>query len=227
MTTPIFLSRLVLDPNARSVAADVSDCHALHRRVMQAFAEAPEGASPRDHFGVLHRVDIGALERPELIVQAAVVPSWVHLPNGYLASDAAPPVCKNVAERYATIEAGMRLRFRLRANPTRKIDTKSVDGVRRNGRRVELTREPEQLAWLHRKGVASGFEIDESVGGVAWTSGKSTSHGSGRGRRLTFASVTFDGVLVVKDPDQFRQALIAGIGTAKAFGFGLLSIARA
>ena len=48
-----------------------------------------------------------------------------------------------------------------------------------------------------------------------------------RTSRLTFASVLFDGELVVTDAELFRTALASGVGTSKAYGFGLLSIARA
>ena len=36
----------------------------------------------------------------------------------------------------------------------------------------------------------------------------------------------FDGRLVVTDAALFRQTLVQGIGSGKAFGFGLLSVAR-
>ena len=35
----------------------------------------------------------------------------------------------------------------------------------------------------------------------------------------------FDGVLEVNDPDIFIKSIESGIGSAKGFGFGLLSIA--
>jgi CRISPR system Cascade subunit CasE len=44
--------------------------------------------------------------------------------------------------------------------------------------------------------------------------------------RMTFQSVRFEGLLTVIDPERFCQTLAAGIGSAKAFGFGLLSVAR-
>jgi CRISPR system Cascade subunit CasE len=52
---------------------------------------------------------------------------------------------------------------------------------------------------------------------------------STRGRRgdatITLAGARFDGLLQVVDPTLFRAALATGIGPAKAYGFGLLSIA--
>ncbi|WP_258184643.1 MULTISPECIES: type I-E CRISPR-associated protein Cas6/Cse3/CasE [unclassified Bifidobacterium] len=41
---------------------------------------------------------------------------------------------------------------------------------------------------------------------------------------MTLASATFDGVLVVDDPDLLRHALVEGIGRAKGYGFGLMTL---
>ena len=46
-------------------------------------------------------------------------------------------------------------------------------------------------------------------------------------RSLTFTAVTFEGLLRVTDIQAFREALKCGIGSGKAYGFGLLSIAPA
>lgn len=52
-----------------------------------------------------------------------------------------------------------------------------------------------------------------------------TKHKLDRPHDISIYSVRFDGVLTVTDPDTFRQTVAAGIGPAKAFGFGLLSVA--
>jgi CRISPR system Cascade subunit CasE len=44
---------------------------------------------------------------------------------------------------------------------------------------------------------------------------------------LTFHSVRAEGTLEVADIDKALSALHEGVGPAKAFGFGLLSLARA
>lgn len=43
---------------------------------------------------------------------------------------------------------------------------------------------------------------------------------------MTVGGALFEGVLVVDNVDRFVRALESGIGPAKAYGFGLLSIAR-
>ncbi len=237
----MYLSRLILNPRHRDVQRDIADCQQLHRTVMALFPAAGAG-DPRAALGVLFRLDAGQQNgRLSLLVQSSVAPDWTRLPPGYLAdTEGEPPnpACKSVAAQYAGLAAGTRLAFRLRANPTRKIDTRSgPDGQRRHGRRVELRAEQDQLAWLRRKGEECGFALVQARArpaplGVA-PPGKQTGtresagEGAGLRQRLTFAAILFEGELVITDAERFRAALARGIGPGKAYGFGLLSVAPA
>jgi CRISPR system Cascade subunit CasE len=131
--------------------------------------------------------------------------------------------------------------FRLRANPTKRIgksdavaDERFKDADKR--RRVELRTDEERINWLKRKGAEAGFRfanvrIAPAVENVATveqgkiTSRKYDKDNPDKRHTLTFGSVTFEGVLQVIDADKFRESLVQGIGTGKAYGFGLLSIA--
>ena len=120
-------------------------------------------------------------------------------------------------------------RFRLRANVTRKIRTKSEGGQSSNGARVPLRDDAQRLAWLVRKGAAAGFVLVTDVTDVGQPDvviiDEGKSQGRRDGKRLVFEGVRFDGRLRVTDPHRFIEALRAGIGPAKAYGYGLLSIA--
>jgi CRISPR system Cascade subunit CasE len=101
----------------------------------------------------------------------------------------------------------------------------------------------QRLDWLRRKAIACGFAIEtvglsllewrntkplQSKGGALIEThevARRRAFGPGSSQRL--GAVRFDGVLVVTDLDRFRTALTAGIGAAKGFGFGLLSLAPA
>lgn len=233
----MYLSRLMLNPLSRAVQRDLADCQALHRTVMSGFLAAQGAAAPRASLDVLHRLEVGHRDGGiALLVQSRVEPDWSRLPQGYLletGGDPPNPVCKEVGDRFRSLHAGSVLAFRLQANPTRKIDTKTgPDGVRRNGRRVELWKEEDQIAWLRRKGEEGGFRILSvrvRPGGMGLAVG---AHGKIKGtrpdpdaRRLTLASVLFEGGLVVTDADAFLETLRRGVGSGKAYGFGLLSVA--
>jgi len=88
------------------------------------------------------------------------------------------------------------------------------------------------LRWLVDKGKAGGFVLLNSEHCAVIPEGlrlwKKPDECKRPDRRvdLTFAAVLFEGTLKVTDPDAFANALARGIGPAKAFGFGLLSVAR-
>ena len=44
------------------------------------------------------------------------------------------------------------------------------------------------------------------------------------GNAIRIFSVLYDGILIVTEPDNFRNVLQAGIGHGKAMGLGLLSV---
>jgi CRISPR system Cascade subunit CasE len=130
-----------------------------------------------------------------------------------------------VAQVYGAIRPQTVLSFRLRANPSRKIDTKTgPDGQRRHGRRVELVQEDQQLSWLQRKGADGGFEVlSLRIGGVTKEKGRRRATPA---PSITLAGVLFEGRLRVTDPQKFLDhSLAKGLGPGKAYGLGLLSLA--
>lgn len=179
---------------------------------------------PRAFWGVLYRLEHDRrVPYPTLYVQSRVMPDWSFLDKRALIQDSVPnPSTKCVAEVYNRLRKGQTLRFRLRSNPTKKVDTKSdEEGNRRNGRRVPLVKTEDQLEWLARKALQHGFDLHHA---------NIAASGAGerqRSRRIggVFQGVLYEGRLIVRDPDVFRNALADGIGPGKAFGFGLLSIA--
>lgn len=237
----LFLSRLMLDTRHRTVQRDLGNVHQLHRTVLRAFPQAPEGVQAREHFGLLYRVEpvdhTPGLIR--LLVQSNTQPDWSTLPARYLGpapDERGNPAIRSVEVEYTRIHNGDHLIFRLRANPTKRLSNRTPgreDTLL--GKRVALLREDDQLEWLARKGEQHGFRllttnIDPTVPSV-----QVSVQAAERGRRpdpqrerphpLTFGAVLFNGHLEVTNADQFRSALADGIGSGKAFGFGLLSIA--
>lgn len=220
----VFLSLLRLNPASVDVQRDLRDPHELHRTIMRAFPPVidPEQEA-RAYWGVLHRLEIERRTgRILLYVQSRIAPDWSFVPDGYLVDDGwENPAVKSVAQAYSSLSAGRVLRFRLRANPTRKIDTKSgPNGEKRNGRRVPLSGPEAQIQWLVRKAETHGFELLQATVVASGASELVRSYSTGR----TFQGVLFEGRLVVRDPERFRQALERGIGPGKAYGYGLLSV---
>jgi CRISPR system Cascade subunit CasE len=249
----VYLSRLLLNPFHSRVRRDLSDCQRMHSTVMSGFPDAGEsGVGARSRCGVLYRVEAGHRgQSVVLLVQSAVRPSWSHLvEEGCLVRSVAGednPAVKCIDEQISSIAEGMVLRFRLKANPTKKVGTSSksdrLSGVQKsNGRRVFIADQAGQIDWLARKGAMSGFALlevrsDPSVAdvvggsediviGVKLVGCREQRAGVAELRhQLVFRGVVFDGHLRVTDERAFKTALANGIGSGKAYGFGLLSIA--
>lgn len=223
------LSLLQLDPTDRLVRAALGDPQRMHRLVMSAFptVDGPARAS----LGVLHRVEADDRGGCTVYVQSKDHPNWEQLPPSvFLPTGANAVAVRDLSGDLEARRSGDVLVFRLLANATRRIDTKTrEDGLRRHGKRVPLRNHEARVAWLQRKALASGFELVEGWSGEPElrVTEHAPIHGtradSDESRRITFEGVTFEGLLRVTDAVAFRQAVIAGIGPARAYGFGLLS----
>jgi CRISPR system Cascade subunit CasE len=124
------------------------------------------------------------------------------------------------------LSAGEALRFALRANATITRDGKRHDPLI-NARHTGDTRPTREIAaelypqWLRRQGERSGFEVlDVLVGSRARHQGLKD------GKVITFWTADLSGVLKVCDGATFLNALTNGVGHARAFGAGLLLVAR-
>jgi CRISPR system Cascade subunit CasE len=225
----MFLSKLILNISDREVRRDLADCHDLHRTIMSAFPQA-NGVAPREEFGVLFRVDVGRDGKIILLVQSQVEPDWSRLPDDYLLDVDNNPACKPVLSHYAGLATGQRLLFRLLANPTKRVSANNNEqDARWRGKRIELRSEGDQITWLRRKAEAAGFRLIEAsinrdVPNVQ-TAPRPKASGWREKKRLSFGSALFNGELEITDAELFRQALSGGVGSGKAYGFGLLSIA--
>lgn len=115
-----------------------------------------------------------------------------------------------------------RYAFQLCANPTKKVASKADGTLTKNGRRVPLGKREEFVAWIKRKGEQGGFALDEAS---LRTFSRGREYFERKGERGLHSAVEFQGVLTVTDPATFHETFRRGIGSAKAFGFGLLVIA--
>ena len=120
-------------------------------------------------------------------------------------------------------------RFQLHANPTVKRVVRDAAGVRKKGgKREAIKGEAELRAWLQRKGEAGGFRLPESAPPEVFSDVRhfAKKPKSGQAMNGTHGAVEFSGILEVTDPMLFlTHTFTKGIGSAKAFGFGLLVLA--
>ena len=205
-TTPIYLTKVTVPLKTALGKLRVKDAYDWHKRVWDLFGDR-DGVT-RDF---LMRIDRKEASFQVLVLSQAEAekPSWC--PANCFESKAIPDSFFNHT----------RFRFSLMANPTKKIAALNSDGTKKkNGKRIPVTKREELVKWLKRKADDGGFQFEpqhlQSI-----PRGREVFHKKGSPSG-TLNAIEFVGDLTVVDISKFRSALSNGIGTAKAFGFGLL-----
>ena len=248
----MYLTRIYLNPHRRGAKQLMRSRQVLHAAVMNCF---PPGAledvgMPR----VLWRLDRPSVVRGAtprqgspscvLYIASPVAPDPSHIVEeaGYATEGGV--VVRDMGDFLDRLEAGQRWGFRLCVNPT----FREASQVNARGRRKVLAHvtQDQQTQWVLDRSERLGFRVLTSaenggdlpvledrdgrrvdganllINGVE----RSIAEFKRQGARVTLAVATFEGVLEVTDPDALRHGLVHGIGRGKAYGCGLLTLAR-
>jgi CRISPR system Cascade subunit CasE len=204
-----YLTQVTLD-TATAAQKGLRDSYDWHQAVWKAFPG--RDGEPRKFLTRLDqrqdgfRLLIVSPEQPERPAWCSADPeSWKTTPI---------PPAYFTRSRYA---------FQLCANPTKKVSKKCSDGaLTKNGHRVPLRKREELVEWIKRKGDQGGFAVDETT---LRTFSRGREYFKKKGQAGLHSAVEFEGMLTVTVPTEFHKTFTLGIGSAKAFGFGLLVIA--
>ena len=201
----MYLSQLNLKRMDRTAMKVLADVYRLHQLLMKGFA----AYSSTDR--VLYRVEPEERNgQVTVLVQSLQIPDWSCFTdvNSGVAS-------AKVKDFSTTFKAGDTFDFRLRANPV----------VTRDGKRHGLIRDESLLEWLGKKEKTIGVRFcSMSVIDEGYVTGTKGYHE--KQHRMSLKVARFEGRLEVVEPTVFQIAFSSGIGAAKAFGFGLLSLVR-
>lgn len=205
----MYLSKLTLNPGNPQARRDLGSAYEMHRTLARAFVVDDQSPPARFLWRLERRTDY----QPSCIVlvQSAISANWKFLDslNGYSANIQGN---KHI-DLDVLIRNGAHYRFRLLANPT----------VTRNGKRYGIFREEEQMNWLWKQGEKFGFSLRGCVRG---TSERMRIQQGQRPGKIILDTALFEGVLEAKNTIHLSEGVLKGIGHAKAFGLGLLSLAR-
>lgn len=204
----MFLAKLILDGALGHVRRDIADAYQMHRTLTRVFTD-DEASSPKRFLWRLEAAPAReATGAATVLVQSAQPGNWTAIEqiDGYRLEGQKALALDNL------LKSGCHYAFRVLANPT----------VTRDGKRYGLVGEEAQRAWLGRQAERNGFSLQECV--VTGTSRLAVRQPRS-GHRITVDTVRFDGVLTVEDIGKMSDALLQGLGHAKALGLGLLSIA--
>lgn len=133
---------------------------------------------------------------------------------------------KNYARLMERIEAGQRWQFRLRANPVHSIKQSNSLHTHEKTKRGKVYAHVtvhQQEQWLLERALKYGFSLHEGSFRVVQQEVRQFLR---QRKPVTLGIATFEGILEVTDVAMFLRALARGIGRAKAYGCGLLTIAR-
>ncbi|MEQ4299944.1 type I-E CRISPR-associated protein Cas6/Cse3/CasE [Plantactinospora sp. B6F1] len=222
----MFLTRFQINPARRNARKLLSSPHAMHAAVRAAFREAEdyERAGTR----TLWRLDTRATATVHLYIVSPGRPDLTHLVEqvGWPTAESEPWVTRDYDGLLGSLHPGQQWAFRLTANPTHS-GRKTADA--KETQRFGHLREPEQLGWLASRADRHGFALATQHDGrpnLRLHRRHTQTFKRGLGT-VTLTTATYDGILQVTDACAFRRALTSGIGHAKAYGCGLLTLAPA
>ncbi|MBL1102057.1 type I-E CRISPR-associated protein Cas6/Cse3/CasE [Streptomyces coffeae] len=208
------LARIRLNPQHRAVQRDLRDATEMHRTLMRLVPDGL-GASPRQTAGLLYRLD-ETDTTSTLLVQATSL-DLAHLPAGYGHGD-----LKDLTPMFSALTKGRAVRYRITVNPT-KTERLPMDQKGKRGQRLPLTG-PDADQWWTRRAAEAGLTLHTCLPTpVAPARHPSKDDGKPPHHHL----VRYDGTATVTDPDTLADAVLTGIGRAKSYGAGLLSLAPA
>ena len=217
----MYLSKISLKESSESCEI-FRNLYTLHKAIWGLFDNNAD-----DKRDFLYRLEYGG-RRPVLYAVSARKP--VDSAIWHVETKSYEPVITN----------GMRLEFKLTANPVRakrdgqkkqhrhdvimdakKAIDKESDDVDRS--LAGLVQE-EGCKWLMERAVRYGFAL--KIGDVR-ADGYQQRRLFKEKRKISFSTVDFNGILIVHDRRLFVEALCKGIGHAKGFGCGMMMIRRA
>lgn len=221
----MFLTKMPINVRRRGAQRLLGSPQAMHAAVMAGFVDP----RPTEEARVLWRVDSYDGYRTVLYTVSPHRPDFTHL-----VEQAGWPTTETWETRsydplLESLKSGQQWHFRLTANPVRSgrrdgwTDTKPLGHV--------TVKQQEQ--WLLGRAPDAGFRVAQCRG-LSGDNGdadlavvdRSVRRFRRKDGQVTIAMATFEGNLEVVDADALRRTLTFGIGRAKSYGCGLMTLMR-
>lgn len=224
----MFLTRMRLNPARRGTRSLLASPQRMHAAVLSAF---PPGTTVDGPDGrVLWRADTGQDSSITLYVSSPQRPDLTHVVEqaGWPTEQGAWQTVDS-GRLLSRLDVGQEWIFRLAANPVHNV--RGSNGAR--GKRLGHVTVSQQTEWLLSRTEKWGFVVVESSAESAAPQLAVHSRRQvvfdrrtdGAGRSITLSVATFDGTLRVTAPDLLRMAIAQGVGGAKGYGCGLITLA--
>lgn len=218
----MFLTEIKINPRKRASLGLLANPERIHAAVLGCYPPGQsEGAAGR----TLWRLDRPDKVNISLIISSPLQPDYQQLVDSYSWSTGEVAKSRSMDPLLQRLAAGQRWGFQLTANPTHSV--KSADNPKGRGKRLGHVTAGQQLDWLLARASRDGFSLDGPRGSSAQVVRRELIRfhkGAGAGHQVTLSQATYRGVLTVTDPQQLRGSLCRGIGPAKSYGCGLLTL---
>lgn len=219
----MYLTRFRMNPRQRGSARLLASPQRMHATVLSTFppdrVQSPGGR-------VLWRLDTPSRHEWTLYIVSPARPSMDQLQQECGWSQEQSWQTADYGPFLDNLRPGQHWAFRLAANPVR-----SIAGQRGSrGRVVPHVTAEQQRGWLVERSERHGFSLGGDLADQVLVTRRERDSFERGGRdqrqRATISRAQFDGVLQVTEPELLRTALTHGIGRAKAYGCGLMTLAR-
>lgn len=233
-----YLSRIWLNPLRTGTQRLLRNPQNVHAAVLGGLAAQP--VTER----TLWRLDLPDAHRAELLVLTRSRPSWEHLVEqaGWPGAEEPQAMVRSYQPLLDRLSRGQEYAFRLRANPVSATRNPAAPSTAQK-ERLAATGRPRgvlvpqrtvahQLSWLTDRIHSWGFTLLATEAGDPQVR---LSHrerltftktgDDGNRRRVVVQTATYEGLLQVNDADVARSTLLNGVGRARAYGCGLLTLA--
>lgn len=224
----MYLSRIELNCRRRETGYLLASPQRIHAALAGSFpADGGDGEKR-----MLWRID-NLVNSLYIITQSRQKPDFTHIVEQYGWPAAKQQwLTKEYEPFLERLQAGQTWQFRLRANPVRSVLKTRTEEHR--GQLRPYGNEDSQKKWLQEKGVLHGFrfltngDIPQNLEVVQKEIKEFDRFdpAAKECKKVTISMVTFEGILVVENREKLTAAMVNGIGRAKAYGCGLLTLAR-
>ena len=205
----MYLSRVILDDSNRKVIEGIVRPSLFHGAI--------EWSTGKERMRNVWRID-HLQGKNCILIATQEVPDLVDFQRQFGLKDE-EPLTKSYDTFLQSLQSGQQWRFRVKINPVKV----------REGKRYPVLNK-DLYAWFSEKALSAGMDINtESLNIMEikdYNFYKDVSMRSQRGRYVRFKAVTFEGVMKITDANRVRHALTSGIGKEKAYGCGMLTLAR-
>ena len=212
----MYLSRVALNAKKRETMQALVIPSLMHGAVEQCF----DGPRQRN----LWRVD-WLQDQCYLLVVSPEKPDFTQLAQQFGHQDQGQSwETRDYNLLFQRIKEGDTWKFRLKANPVHSSGSDKDPKTGRGKVHAHVT-QAQQRAWLMKRSEKCGFSLEEDAFDVVNTQWEKFPKSRKDGKEITLRTATFEGALTIINSETFVETLKTGIGKAKSYGCGLLTIA--